>query len=323
MKRFLPFIIILAALTAFWFRGAWLPDVGGHKTYLGSVEAKTILVGALSSGRLAEVKASKGAQIAKGEALFSLDSMTVQTLVEQAEAGVTTAEANLADLQSGKRPEELAVFDRQEDEARANLVLAQTDYRRAVQLNNRGISAEAQFDASKAAVDAATARLAQIAANRQVAELPARDTTIAAAQSRVNEARAVLDNARLQLADRSAVSPADAKVDDVFFDPGEVVAAGQPVVSLLTQDAIVLRFYVPETALSKLAAGTKISFSCDSCLPDQKATITRVFSQPEFTPPVIYSENARSKLVFEVEAKPDVGTITLQPGLPISVEPVP
>ena len=323
MKRIVPVIAILLAVAAFWFRGAWLPQASGSKTYLGSVEAKFILVGALSSGRLTEVKAIKGAKVAKGEPLFRLDSSVADTLIAQAEAAVKTAEANLADLEVGKRPEELVVFDKQEEEARASLVLAQTDYRRAVQLKDRGVSADAQFDASKAAVESATAKLSQIVANRRVAELPARDTAIAVARSRVSEAQAALDNAKAQLADRGVASPADATVDDVFFDAGEVVAQGQPVVSLLTPEALVLRFFVPEGDFPKLGVGKEISFSCDHCPTGLKASIMRIFNRPEFTPPVIYSEDARSKLVFQVEAKPDSTAMTLRPGQPISVEALP
>lgn len=323
MKRIVPIIVILLAIGAFWFRGDWLPEASGSKTYLGSVEAKFILVGALSAGRLTEVKAIKGAKVAKGEPLFRLDSNVAKTVIVQADAAVKTAKANLADLEAGKRPEELAVFDKQEEEARASLVLAQTDYRRAVQLKDRGVSADAQFDASRAAVESATAKLSQIVANRRVAELPARDTAIAVAQSRVDEAQAVLDNAKAQLADRDVASPVDATVDDVFFDAGEVVGQGQPVVSLLTPDALVLRFFVPEGDLPKLGVGKEISFSCDHCPSGLMASITRIFNQPEFTPPVIYSVDTRSKLVFQVEAKPDAAAMTLRPGQPISVEPLP
>jgi HlyD family secretion protein len=323
MKRIVPILIVVIAIAAFWFRGLWLPEAASNKSYLGYAEAKMILVGSLASGRLAEVKAIKGAKIAKGDLLFSLESSTVDTLIAQATAAVKTAEANLADLEAGRRPEELAVFDKQKEEAGANLVLAQTNYRRTVQLNTSGVTAASQYDSSKAAVDSAQAKLQQIEANRQVAELPARDTAIAVAQSRVNEARAALDNANAQLSDRTVSSPRDATVDDVYFDAGEVVAQGQPIVSLLTQDAIVLRFFVPETDLAKLAVGTKISFSCDHCATGQGATITRVFNQPEFTPPVIYSETTRSKLVFQIEAKPDAAVSDLKPGQPISVEPLP
>ena len=104
---------------------------------------------------------------------------------------------------------------------------------------------------------------------------------------------------------------------------GEWVGAGQPVVSLLPPNAVTLRYFVPEAALAKAQPGTSIHFTCDGCGPEMAATITHVETSPEFTPPVIYSQGARAKLVFLVEARPDSIDPLLRPGLPIEVEPTP
>ena len=67
--------------------------------------------------------------------------------------------------------------------------------------------------------------------------------------------------------------------------------------------------------------GRKVSFTCDGCPPDLKATIIYVSPRAEFTPPVIYSQTARSKLVFLIEARPEASQAKLSPGLPVSVAP--
>jgi HlyD family secretion protein len=107
--------------------------------------------------------------------------------------------------------------------------------------------------------------------------------------------------------------PADAKVQDVFFRAGEVVNAGQPVLSLLPPGNLRVRFYVPEPALSSLALGQTVRVTCDNFFISREA---------EYTPPVIFSEKERAKLVFRIEARP-VGTWSLPIGLPVSVNPVP
>ena len=114
----------------------------------------------------------------------------------------------------------------------------------------------------------------------------------------------------------------DAAVDDVFFRQGEWVAAGQPVVSLLAPANIGIRFFVPEAALAKAVPGTRITFHCDGCAGAKSAIILHVASTPEYTPPVIYSEGARTKLVFMAEAVPEAHDNELRPGLPIAVEPL-
>jgi HlyD family secretion protein len=84
-----------------------------------------------------------------------------------------------------------------------------------------------------------------------------------------------------------------------------------------------LLFFVPEESISRARIGRTVSFSCDGCPPDLGATIIYVSPRAEFTPPVIYSQSARTKLVFLIEARPDgvPDTIALAPGLPVSVAP--
>ncbi len=83
-----------------------------------------------------------------------------------------------------------------------------------------------------------------------------------------------------------------------------------------------LRFFVPEPLLAAAQPGRTIRFKCDGCDGFKSAVISHVASQPEYTPPVIYSETARAKLVYLVEAKPDAVDPQLRPGLPIEVEPL-
>lgn len=323
MKRLVPFLIIALAVTAFLLRDRWLPQAPGQNAWLGAVDAKLTLVGPLAAGRLDAVQVHKGDDVKAGDVLFVLDAATAKAQVAQAEAAVVTAQKSRDDLLSGKRPEELAVYDAQLAEAKANLALAEADFSRTDTLVIRGVTAQAQFDKVKAAVDAAQARLAQIEASKAAAQLPAREDVQAAAASRIQEAEAALALARQHVNDLTTHAPVAGRVDDVFFAAGEVVASGQPVVSLLPPEALVLRFYVPEAARSKLSPGTPVHFTCDGCATALSAKVSHVFAQPEYTPPVIYSENARGKLVYQVEAAIDGAHPELQPGLPVQVEPLP
>jgi HlyD family secretion protein len=92
-------------------------------------------------------------------------------------------------------------------------------------------------------------------------------------------------------------------------------------VSLLPQEAVKLRFFVPEPVVALAQPGTTVTFTCDGCGEARQAVITSVASVPEYTPPVIYSQEARSKLVFRVEARP-ASPSGLLPGLPVAVAPL-
>ncbi len=203
------------------------------------------------------------------------------------------------------------------------LGLARKEFARADMLANTGTAAQSRRDAAMEQMRALESRIVELKAGVEVAKLPARDAEIATAESRIAEAKAAAALARQKLTDLVPRAPRDANVDDVFFDPGEWVTAGQPVVSLLSSDNITLRFFIPETALASAAPGKKITFRCDGCGDPRTATITRTANQPEYTPPVIYSETARAKLVYRVEARPDRADASLRPGLPVSVEPLP
>ena len=323
MKRLiLPLVIVALAVTAFIFRERWLPQPPGQFNYLGYVEGETTLVGAPQAGRLVSVDAVKGREVKQGAVLFSLDPAQLSAEVARAEAAVTTAKATRDNLLTGKRPQEIEIFRAQIAQAEASLVLAQKELQRASTLASTGTAAQSRLDQAQEQVKLYEQRLVELKASEQVASLPARSSEIEAAASRVTEAEAQLAQAKERLSDLSPVAPAGATVDDVFFKPGEWVAAGQPVVSLLKPSDVTLRFFVPETVVALAQPGRGIRFSCDGCDGVKSAVISHVASQPEYTPPVIYSESARAKLVYLVEATPEAADPQLRPGLPIEVEPL-
>jgi len=109
-------------------------------------------------------------------------------------------------------------------------------------------------------------------------------------------------------------------VQDTLYVQGEWVPAGSPVISLLPPENIKIRFFVTEKGLGGLRLGQTVKISCDSCGPAINANISYVSPQAEYTPPVIYSKENRSKLVFLIEAKTSpVDAIKLHPGQPVDV----
>jgi HlyD family secretion protein len=109
-------------------------------------------------------------------------------------------------------------------------------------------------------------------------------------------------------------------VQDTFFVAGEWVAAGRPVVSLLPPGNVKVRFYVPQTLLGAISIGRSVEVRCDGCPAPVAGEVSFVASQAEYTPPVLYGRESRSKLVFLVEAR--IGTVEplrLHPGQPVDV----
>jgi HlyD family secretion protein len=110
-------------------------------------------------------------------------------------------------------------------------------------------------------------------------------------------------------------------VQDTFFVEGEWVPAGRPVAALLPPGNVKARFFVPETAIGSLSPGQGVEISCDGCGTPIAAKITFISAQAEFTPPIIYSRESRSKLVFLIEARPEPKDAPrLHPGQPVEVK---
>jgi HlyD family secretion protein len=137
-------------------------------------------------------------------------------------------------------------------------------------------------------------------------------------QMTLRSAEARLASARTRLARRNISSPVSGAVQQIYFRPGEVVPAGRPVVSILPPGNIKVRFFVAEAVLPRIALGEAVAIHCDGCAESIPARISFISRTSEFTPPVIYSQEERSKLVFLVEARTERPE-NLRVGQPVSV----
>jgi HlyD family secretion protein len=260
--------------------------------------------------------------VTEGQILFKLESSMEKAQRAEAEARLQQARAQLANLQTAlQRPEQIAVLRAQEERARAQLDLSRAELERQKTLFERGYSPQSRLDQAQSAYDRDKAALAEVLHQIEAGELSGRKAEIGAAEAAVQAAEAAVSQAEARLAKRRVEAPADAQVEDVFFRAGEVVNAGQPVLALLPPANRRLRFYVPEPVLATIRLGGTVAVSCDSCPAGLEARITFVAREAEFTPPVIFSDEERAKLVFRVEAQP-LGEPNLPIGLPVTVRPI-
>src|SRR6187399_3044058 len=125
------------------------------------------------------------------------------------------------------------------------------------------------------------------------------------AEAALRQAKANLEWAQTRLARRNAHSPVDGTIEQIYYRPGETVPAGRPVVALLPPGNLKIRFFAPQSVLPELKYGDVVGVSCDGCDKDLTARISFIARSAEFTPPVIYSQEERAKLVFLIEARPE------------------
>jgi HlyD family secretion protein len=288
---------------------------------LGYVEADYIYAAPVFGGRITEVAVQRGDTVTAGTRLFTLDATDETAKRDQAKAALEEAKSKLADLQTGERPEELAIIQAQLDAAKASMTLSVPRVERRRKMVTTKIVGEEEVDEAESALLADRGHIAEYTARLAAAKLPARPEQITAAEHAVAEAEAALASAQWALDQRQVVAASDGRIEDVYFRMGEEVNAGAAVLQLLPPSNLKLRLYVPEPQLGAYKIGQKLAIACDGCAEGQTATISFIAATAEFTPPVIYSRESRSKLVYLVEARPDDTSQPWHPGQPIEAMP--
>jgi HlyD family secretion protein len=290
-------------------------------TFSGYIEGETLYLASPVAGTVARLVVRRGQRVPAGASLFVVEPAQRAAQGEQATAELAAAAAQAEDARKGQRPAELGILEADRDAAAASVREARALLVRTEALVRRGIYARVRLDDTRAAYESATARLEGANRRLQAATLGAREDQVRAADARVAQARARLSETGARIADMAPVAPTAARIEDVFYQPGEWAAANQPIVALIPDNRVWVRFFVPEAAVARYRPGTRVRFRCDGCADNLAATIAYVSPRPEFTPPIIYSRDSRDRLVFMVEARPE-NPAGLVPGLPVDVYPL-
>ncbi|MDF1779046.1 MAG: HlyD family efflux transporter periplasmic adaptor subunit [Rhizobiaceae bacterium] len=298
-------------------------DMGAQEArYFGYVEGQYVYVSAQASGTIQSLSVSRGDSVSTGEILFTLDDSKQRVAVGQAQANLAIARSQLTDESTGQRPEELEVIEEQLRSAEANLTLAKTNYERTLDLAKKDYIASSKLDSDRATLESAAALVEQLRAQLQVARLPARAARLEQARQTVESSKLGLERAKIDLAERSISASVAGYIQQTYYLPGEFVTAGSPIVSILPPEQIRFQFYVNEPDRAAFTTGTNVLIGCDNCQQPIEARISYISAAAEYTPPIIYSLENRSKLVFMAEALPLAPT-GLLPGQPIDVRLAP
>lgn len=315
-------VLVLAALALVFLGWRLLaPQFRPAAALSGYIEGETLYLAAPMAGTVAELGVRRGQRVVPGTRLFVIEPAQRAAQSERAGAELGAALAQAEDARKGQRPIELGILEADLDAAQAQEREARVALSRTGQLVDKGIYAQARLDDARSTHEAAAARVAAGRRRIQAASLGAREDQIRAAEARVTQARATQTETGARVADMAPVAPSAGRIEDVFFQRGEWANANQPIVALIPDDRVFVRFFVPETMVAAYRVGRRVRFDCDGCADGLAATISYVSPRPEFTPPVIYSRDARDRLVFMVEARPERGG-ALVPGLPVDVVPL-
>jgi HlyD family secretion protein len=289
-------------------------------TYQGYIEGEYVYVASAVAGRLEKLLVQRGQTIADKAPLFELEAEQETAARRQADEQLKAAEAQLADLKLGRRAPELDVVKAQLAQAAAAEEQAAQQMKRDEAQFEAGGIARAQLEDSRANHAIKAARVRELSGQLDVSRLPAREEQIRAQGAQVAAARAAASQSAWRLDQKRVAAVQAGLVTDTLYREGEWVPAGSPVVRMLPPKNVKVRFFVPQSVAGGLQPGRKITLRCDGCESEVAATVSYLSSEPEYTPPIIYSNETRAKLVFMVEARPSVESAArLRPGQPVAV----
>lgn len=288
--------------------------------YLGYVEGRYVYLSSPVSGQLIQLNVRKGESVAAQTVAFQLDPQPELSELAAAKAQWESAQKDLENLKTGQRDTVIKGIQAQILQAEANLTFSKQTLDRNEALRNTGAISQAMLDQARAKYESDFQKLHESQANLAEAKLGARSDLIAAQEAKVTSARAAVEKYQWMVSQKKILIPKDGFVQDTLFRQNEFIPAGKPVVSFLPPENRLIIFFVPESTLSQIKRGGKINVTCDGCEKNLTATIDYISSRAEYTPPVIYSKDSRTKLVYWIEASMDKTTAEkMHPGQPISV----
>jgi HlyD family secretion protein len=290
------------------------------ESYQGVAELDDRALAFEVGGRVTSILRREGDRVAPNEVIATVDD----ALDEQAraarelEARAAAAQSSLVD--KGVRPEEIAATRAKIRAARSSEELLQKQVERERGLFARGVTPEA-------ALDELTSRFARAVAEREALESVlaeqvrgARPEEREVAKAKADAARAsvTLDDLRIQR--RELRAPAEGVVLEVLAEPGEVVGAGAPVLTVADPGRIYASVFVPQARLSGIDVGDRASVRADGLAAPLGGKVEHISRRTEFTPRYLFSERERPNLVVRVKVRIDDPKQLLHAGVPVFVE---
>jgi len=280
-KKTLILIVVALAVVgggvAWWFLSKpKLPPgfAGGN----GRLEATQVDIAAKYAGRLKTVEANEGDTVEAGQVVATIDTEPLEAQLRASKAQIVEAQNNLRTANAQVRS------------SQAQLGLANKEYKRAEELVKTGAVSAQERDSDLAKVDVAQANLSgyQAQATR--------------AQSAIEAATAESERLQAEIKDNTLKAPLRARVQSRMAEPGEVVAAGGKVLSLLDLSDVYMYVFLPTNAAGKLALGADARIVLDA-LPGFpiKAQVSYISPNAQFTPKTVETAEERHNLTFRVK----------------------
>ncbi len=309
-------IVVLALAFVFLARGRG----PGELVLYGSVDIREVTLGFRVAGRLATLSVDEGDTVRAGQELARLDVTPIQLELNEARANASAIGARLALLKSGYRAEDVEQARAAFSERKAALTNAEQTLARQQQLRGTGAVAERVYDEAVAATDQARARVR--AAEQSLAQFQSGYRRQEVVEAEANHSRAIAAAAQgeQRLADALLQAPAEGTVLTRALEPGAIIAAGAPVLTMSLLAPVWARVYISEPDLGRAAPGQAVLLYTDA-RPGKPYHGKVGFVSPtaEFTPKNVETPDLRTALVYRARVVVSDPDPALRQGMPVTV----
>lgn len=320
-KAALIAIVLICAAAVAWFVSRRTGDDGGTVAVSGTIEVTEVEVSFKIPGRVRERLVDEGEQVKAGQIVARLDDEDLRLELAQRERDTEVLGANLRELETGFRKEDIDRADAAVKRVKADAERLKADFARQETLYRREVISRRDYDAAKASFESSQAALREAVAQQELMHRGPRSEQIDAARARLAQAREALELARTRLGYTTLAAPMAGLVLAKHVEPGEQVTAGTPIVSVGDMVNTWMRAYIAETDLGRVKVGQKARVTSDTW-PDRhyEGTVTFISPEAEFTPKSVQTQKERVKLVYRIKITIPNPNMELKPGMPVDAK---
>jgi HlyD family secretion protein len=322
-RRIVPPVLVLAALAAgggyYWSQRS-ANDPLAPFALSGNVDVHQVELGFRVTGRIAQLKADEGDAVQAGSVLAQLDSVPFENEVAAARADVAAQRTLLDKATRGNRIEEIAQARAAVRAHEVDLENAQVTLKRLEDLVSRSLVTHQQVDDAEARVRGSEAQLASareqfnlMTRGSRIEDIDAQKAALAAAEAHLAQAKTALDDTTLH-------APTAGIVAVRARENGAIVQAGQTVYTVLLNDPVWIRAYVPQPRLGRIKPGMTVKVEIDS-MPGKQydGTVGFISPEAEFTPKNVQTEQVRDDLVYRLRIIAQDPDNVFRQGMPVTV----
>lgn len=321
MKRRVMAILLvgLVAGLSYWGYTKYRGPEEDILTASGTIEATKVELSAKVSGSLEKLTVDSGDEVKQGQlvALITRNDLVAQR--ERDALGVLKAQAQLEELTSGARGQEIKDAAANVNIALANYGKAKSDFERYQQLFQEGALPEADYEKTATELKVKENQLASARARLSLLEEGSRPQAIKTAATELDRSKAILKASEAMLEDTKVTAPISGTVLTRNREQGEFLQPGTSVATVANLNDMWIKVYISTNDLPKIKLGQKVNFTVSGSETKHPGVIEEIASQGEFTPKSIQTKQERANIVYRVKIRIDNANGTLKPGMPADV----